>query len=83
MCVVLFKLSNEEYVVETGNRIAQLIIERCFTPNIIEVSEFTEDKTKEDRKGLGLFVNSLFYKWFVFWSFHLAFELSKKKFKRN
>ena len=27
VCVVLFNLSNKEYVVETGSRIAQLIIE--------------------------------------------------------
>ena len=53
VCVVLFNLSNEEYVVETGNRIAQLIIERCFTPKFVEVSKFTEEKTKREEKGFG------------------------------
>ena len=46
VCVVLFNLSNEQYVVETGNRIAQLIIERCFMPKFEAVSEFIEEKTE-------------------------------------
>ena len=53
VCVVLFNLSNEEYVMETGNHVAQLIIERCFTPMFVEVSEFTEEKTKREQKGFG------------------------------
>ena len=52
-CVVLFNLSNEKYVVKTGNRIAQLIIEQCFTPKFVEVSKFTEKKTKRGQKGFG------------------------------
>ena len=51
--MVLFNFSNEEYVVETGNCIAQLIIERCFTPKFVEVSDFTEEKTERGQKGFG------------------------------
>ena len=53
VCLILFNLSNEEYVVGTGNRIAQLIIEQCFTPKFVEVSEFTEENTKRGLKGFG------------------------------
>ena len=42
MCVVLFNLSDQKYLVETGNRVAQLIIERCFTPKFLEVNTFME-----------------------------------------
>ena len=48
--VILFNLSNEEYVIERGDRIAQLIIERCYSPKFVEVSQFTKDKT-ERREG--------------------------------
>ena len=53
VCVILFNLTNEKYVVETGNRIAQLIIERCFTLKFAEVSKFTEDKAKRGERGFG------------------------------
>ena len=53
VCVVLFNLSNEEYVVKTGNRIVQLIIERCFRPKFVAVSEFTEVKTEGGHQGFG------------------------------
>ena len=53
VCVVLFNLSNEKYVVETGNRIGQLIIERCYTPKFVEVNEFNEEKTERGQKGYG------------------------------
>ena len=43
--VVLFNLSNKEYMVEAGNCIAQLIIERCFTPKFVKVSKFVDKKT--------------------------------------
>ena len=49
--MVLFNLFNEECVVERGNHIAQLIIERCFTPKFVEVSKFTEEKTERGQKG--------------------------------
>ena len=45
--------SSDKYVVETGNHIAQLIIERCFTPKFVEVSEITEEKTERGQKGFG------------------------------
>ena len=38
---------------ETGNHIAQLIVERCFTPKFVEVSEITEEKTERGQKGFG------------------------------
>ena len=46
VCVVLFNLSDEEYLVEARNRIAQLIIERSFTPKLFEVSKFVDEKTE-------------------------------------
>ena len=54
--VILFNLSNEEYVIERGDRIAQLIIERCYSLKFVEVSQFTKDKTerREGRVGLVL-----------------------------
>ena len=54
VCVVLFNLSNEDYVVEAGNRIAQLITEHCFMPKFLEVNEFTEEKTERGQKSFGL-----------------------------
>ena len=51
VCVVLFNLFNEEYVVETDNRIGQLIIERCYTPKFVEVNEFNEEKTIKGQRG--------------------------------
>ena len=46
VCVVLFNLSDEEYMIEAGNRITQLIIERCFTQKFIKVSKFMDEKTE-------------------------------------
>ena len=51
--VVLFNLSNEEYVVETGNQVVQLIIEHSVMPKFVEVSKFTDEKTKRGKKGFG------------------------------
>ena len=47
MCVVFFNLSNKEFVVKTDNCIAQMIIERCFMPKCVKVSEFNEKKNKK------------------------------------
>ena len=52
--MVLFNLSDEECLVETGDCIAQLIIERCFTPEFVKVSEFTEEKADRGEKVLVL-----------------------------
>ena len=51
--MVLFNLSHNEYLVEVGNRIAQLIIERCFMQKFVEVSEFMEEKPERGEKGFG------------------------------
>ena len=51
--VVLFNLSNEECLVEVGNRIGQSITERCFMPKLVELSKFTEEKTERGEKGFG------------------------------
>ena len=40
--MILFNFSNEEYVVERGNRIAQVIVERYYTPKFVEVHQFTK-----------------------------------------
>ena len=53
VCVVLFNLSDEEYMVETGNLTAQLIIQRCFTSKFVKFSKFMYDNTEEDEKGFG------------------------------
>ena len=45
VCMILFNLSNEEYMVETGNLIGQLSIDRCYTPKFVEVNEFSKEKT--------------------------------------
>ena len=49
--VILFNFSNEEYVIERGDRITQLIIERCYLPKFIEVSEFIKEKTERGEGG--------------------------------
>ena len=53
VCLVLFNLSDEGYLVEVGNRITQLIIERYFTPKFVEVSKFMEQKIEQGKKGFG------------------------------
>ena len=54
VCVALFNLSHEEHMVEASNRIAQLIIERCFTPKFVEIIKFMDEKTERGEKGLVL-----------------------------
>ena len=49
--VCLFNLGNASLVVETGMRIAQLILERAETPAVIEVSELEE--TERGANGFG------------------------------
>ena len=51
--VVFFNLSNEEYTVRTGNRIAQLIIEEYIAPKFVLVNEFTKRDMERGKKGFG------------------------------
>ena len=54
VCVVLFNLFDEKYLVEVGNRIAQLIIEQYFAPKFVKVSKFMEEKQGEGKMILVL-----------------------------
>jgi len=40
--VLLFNLSDTDYAVATGDRIAQLILERIVTPEVTETDSLTE-----------------------------------------
>ena len=40
--VVLFNHGEKDLVIKKGHRIAQLILERCETPDVLEVSEIYE-----------------------------------------
>ena len=51
--VILFNFFSEEYVIEKGDRIAQMIIERYYTPKFVEVSDFTNEKTERWEGGFG------------------------------
>ena len=51
--MVLFNLSNEEYLVEAGNCITQLIVERCFATRFLEVSKFMEEKIEQGENVYG------------------------------
>ena len=51
IAVVLVNRSNRQYVVHRGERIAQLICERCIYPEIKEVVEIKE--TSRGEKGFG------------------------------
>ena len=51
--VILFNFSNEEYVIERGDRIAQFVIEREFTPKFVEVREFAKSPTERVEDGFG------------------------------
>ena len=42
VCVVLFNLSDNEYIVEIGNGIAQLIIEKCYDVKFVEYNELPD-----------------------------------------
>ena len=50
---ILFNFSNEEYVIERGDRIAQMIIERFLTPKFGEVREFNKENTERGEGGFG------------------------------
>jgi len=49
--VLLFNLSDKDFQVEEGDRIAQLIIERIYTPDILEVDDL--DQTIRGASGFG------------------------------
>ena len=51
--VILFNFSNEEYVIERGDRIAQLVIEWYFTLKFVEIREFTKNSTERGGGGFG------------------------------
>ncbi|KAG2051356.1 dUTP pyrophosphatase [Suillus hirtellus] len=49
--VLLFNLSDKDFQVEEGDRIAQLIIERIYTPDVMEVDNL--DETSRGAGGFG------------------------------
>lgn len=49
--VVLFNFGDVAYEVKTGDRIAQLILERIVTPDVVEVEEL--DSTERGAGGFG------------------------------
>ncbi|KAF8224804.1 dUTP diphosphatase [Tricholoma matsutake] len=49
--VLLFNLSDKDFQVEEGDRIAQLIIERIYTPELLEVNDL--DETIRGAGGFG------------------------------
>ena len=51
--VILFNFSNEEYVIERGDLIAQLVIEQYFTLKFVEVHEFTKNTIERGEDGFG------------------------------
>ena len=51
--VILFNFSNEEYIIERGDRIAQVIFERYYTLKLREVSDFSNEKTEGGEHGFG------------------------------
>ena len=55
VCVILFKFSNEEYIVIKGNRIAQLIIRRSYTPKFVECTDYEFAKKEKTERGSSSF----------------------------
>ena len=51
--VILFNFSNEEYVIERGDLVAQLVIEQYFTLKFVEVHEFTKNTIERGEDGFG------------------------------
>ena len=54
VCAILFNLSDNEYIVEMGNRIAKLIIEKCYDVKFVEYNELPDTK-----RSVGAFSSSL------------------------
>ena len=56
LCVILFNLSGDTYLVERGNRIAQIIIQKYCTVHFVECSDAEFEKfcnTERDTGGFG------------------------------
>lgn len=51
ICVILINLSQEDFVIADGERIAQMVIARCEQAEIIEVEELTD--TERGSGGFG------------------------------
>jgi len=49
--VVMFNLANSDYPVKQGDRVAQLVLERIFTPPVVEVEDL--DSTERGEGGFG------------------------------
>ncbi|XP_026317246.1 deoxyuridine 5'-triphosphate nucleotidohydrolase [Hyposmocoma kahamanoa] len=49
--VVLFNHSNQEFTVKKGDRIAQLICEKIYYPDLLEVADLSETKRAEGGFG--------------------------------
>lgn len=49
--VILFNLSENDFAVKTGDRVAQLILERISTPEVVEVEDLEE--TERGAGGFG------------------------------
>ena len=58
-CVVLFNLSDEEYLVKTANRITQLTIERCFSQSLQKLVSLPKRKQSERKNNLVLQVSGM------------------------
>ena len=59
VCVILFNFGSDCYKVEIGNRIAQLIIQKCYEAKFIECSSVEFSKFCETERGNDGFVPSL------------------------
>ncbi|XP_034836107.1 deoxyuridine 5'-triphosphate nucleotidohydrolase [Maniola hyperantus] len=49
--VVIFNHSDQEFIIKKGDRIAQLICERIYYPELVEVSNLTETKRADGGFG--------------------------------
>ncbi|KAH8914328.1 dUTP diphosphatase, partial [Atractiella rhizophila] len=49
--VLLFNLSAQSFSIKRGDRIAQLVLERIYTPEVVEVQELSETVRGEDGFG--------------------------------
>ena len=59
LCVILFNLSGDTYLVEIGSRIAQIIIQKYCTVHFVECSDAEFDKNCNTERDTGGFGSSL------------------------